>query len=80
MMIGFTSTLLRLPRSSTALIFMAEPIFTVIFALLIPNSEGVRFETIIGCIIILIAMLVSELKISPQVLPLNMRLRSAIRF
>lgn len=51
----------------TAIIFSAEPVFAAIFAVLIHNNRGVgetfALNTVIGCIMILIAMLVSELKL-----------------
>lgn len=51
----------------TAIIFSAEPVFATIFAVLIPNNRGIgetlTLNTVIGCIMILIAMLVSELKL-----------------
>lgn len=51
----------------TALIFTAEPVFGAIFAMIIPNSRGLtetlNFNTFIGCALILIGMLVSELKL-----------------
>ncbi|MCX7922638.1 MAG: DMT family transporter [Clostridia bacterium] len=50
----------------TALIFTAEPVFGAIFALLIPNSQGftehLALNTVIGCIMILLGMLVSEFR------------------
>jgi drug/metabolite transporter (DMT)-like permease len=51
----------------TALIFTAEPVFGAVFALLIPNSAGVtetlKFNTVIGCALILLGMLACEVKI-----------------
>lgn len=50
----------------TALIFTAEPVFGAVFALIIPNSLGItetlQQNTIVGCILILSGMLVSEVK------------------
>lgn len=48
----------------TALIFTVEPVFSAIFAMLIPNAQG-QTETLglmsaVGCILILAGMLVSE--------------------
>jgi drug/metabolite transporter (DMT)-like permease len=51
----------------TALILTAEPVFAAIFAMIIPNVHGVTempsLIKIIGCLLILSGMLVSELKI-----------------
>lgn len=51
----------------TALILTAEPVFAAIFAMIIPNALGVTempsLIKIIGCLLILSGMLVSELKI-----------------
>ena len=51
----------------TALILTAEPVFAAIFAMIIPNAQGVTempsLIKIIGCLLILSGMLVSELKI-----------------
>ncbi len=51
----------------TAIIFSAEPVFATIFAVIIPNSKGLgevlSLNTVIGCVMILCAMLISELKI-----------------
>ena len=53
--------------SHTALILTAEPVFAVIFAMIIPNSEGVTeipsLTKALGCLLILAGMLVSELKL-----------------
>jgi drug/metabolite transporter (DMT)-like permease len=55
----------------TALIFTAEPVFGAVFAMLIPNSAGatetLTLTTIIGCLLIITGMLVSELKIKNKV-------------
>lgn len=51
----------------TALVLTAEPLFGAVFAMLIPNSYGLtevlKLSTIVGCILILTGMLLSELKI-----------------
>ncbi len=51
----------------TALIFTAEPVFAVIFAMIIPNAEGItEMPTIIkaiGCLLILAGTITSELKL-----------------
>jgi drug/metabolite transporter (DMT)-like permease len=51
----------------TALIFTAEPVFGAVFALIIPSSHGVtealKFSTVLGCLLILGGMLISELKL-----------------
>jgi len=51
----------------TALILTAEPVFAAIFAMIIPNAQGVTekptLTTIIGGAMILAGMLISELKI-----------------
>ena len=51
----------------TALILTAEPVFGAIFALLIPNSLGVtevlKINTMLGCVLILTGMIISEIKI-----------------
>jgi len=51
----------------TALIITAEPVFGAVFALLIPNSAGMtetlKLGTVAGCLLILLGMLVSELKV-----------------
>lgn len=53
--------------SHTALILTAEPVFAVIFAMIIPNAEGVTempsLTKAAGCLLILAGMLVSELKL-----------------
>lgn len=50
----------------TALILTAEPVFAAIFAMIIPNAEGVTemptLTKAAGCLLILAGMLVSELK------------------
>jgi len=50
----------------TALIFTAEPVFALLFALVIPNSAGVtetmKLVTAFGCMLILSGMFLSELK------------------
>lgn len=49
-----------------ALIFTLEPVFGVVFFILIPNSqsitEKISLHTLIGCVLILLGTLVSELK------------------
>lgn len=49
-----------------ALILTAEPVFGVLFAVLIPNSQGVAevldMKKVIGCTLIILGMLVCELK------------------
>lgn len=51
----------------TALILTAEPVFAAMFAMIIPNAQGVTempsLIKIVGCLLILSGMLVSELKI-----------------
>ena len=51
----------------TALIFTAEPVFAAIFAMVIPNMAGqtekLGAASIIGCVLILAGMLISELKL-----------------
>ncbi len=51
----------------TALILTAEPVFAVIFAMIIPNAEGVTempsLSKAVGCLLILAGMLVSQLKL-----------------
>lgn len=48
----------------TALILTAEPVFGAVFALIIPNSNGVvetlQMSTIIGCVLILGGMIICE--------------------
>lgn len=50
----------------TALILAAEPLFGTLFAIMIPNSQGMRealrFNSVVGFLLILAGMLVSELK------------------
>lgn len=50
----------------TALILTAEPVFGAVFALLIPNSQGVtetlKLNTVLGCALILAGMLIAEMK------------------
>lgn len=50
----------------TALIFVAEPVFAAIFAMIIPNAEGktevLGVTSAIGCALILAGMLIAELK------------------
>lgn len=52
----------------TVLIFTAEPVFGALFAVLIPNSKGITeslsYNSIIGCMLILIGMLFAEFKFS----------------
>lgn len=56
--------------SHTALILTAEPVFAAIFAMVIPNAEGVtEMPSIIkaaGCLLILSGMLISELKLGQK--------------
>lgn len=51
----------------TALIFSLEPVFGLLFALLIPDTKGVReiltYNKILGCILILGGVIVSELNL-----------------
>ncbi len=51
----------------TALILTAEPVFGALFALVIPNSQGItetlQTNVIIGCALIFSGMLMSEIKI-----------------
>jgi drug/metabolite transporter (DMT)-like permease len=50
----------------TALIITFEPVFAAIFALIVPDNYGARetlkLETIIGCLLILFGMIITELK------------------
>lgn len=50
----------------TAVIFAAEPVFGLVFALVIPNSKGItetlKLNTIVGCLLILLAIAISESK------------------
>jgi drug/metabolite transporter (DMT)-like permease len=52
----------------TALIFTAEPVFGAFFAMIIPNSVGIteklQVYTVVGCILILAGMLISETGLS----------------
>lgn len=54
----------------TALILTAEPVFAAIFAMIIPNAQGVTemptLTMVIGCLLILSGMLVSELKLGQK--------------
>ncbi|MCX7841734.1 MAG: DMT family transporter [Clostridia bacterium] len=54
----------------TALVFSAEPVFGAVFALIIPNSQGVvetlEVSTVAGCMLILTGMLVSEFKLGKK--------------
>lgn len=54
----------------TALIITCEPVFAAIFAWTIPNSQGVTEKpglyTIVGCILILTGMILSELPIQKK--------------
>ncbi|NLV36985.1 MAG: DMT family transporter [Clostridiaceae bacterium] len=54
----------------TALILTAEPVFAVIFAMIIPNAEGITempsLSKVVGCLLILAGMLVSELKLGAK--------------
>ena len=49
----------------TALIFTAEPVFGAVFALIIPNTAGVvealKLNTVLGAVLIISGMLISEL-------------------
>ncbi len=55
-----------------ALIFTLEPVFGVVFFILIPNSqsiaERISLHTLIGCVLILLGTLVSELKFDKKIL------------
>ncbi|KHD34554.1 permease [Clostridium acetobutylicum] len=55
----------------TALIFCAEPVFATIFAMFIPNNNGscesITINTFIGCGVILLSMVISELKIGNNI-------------
>lgn len=50
----------------TALIITCEPVFGAFFALLVPNAQGVTetltVETVLGCLLILTGMMVTEIK------------------
>ena len=50
----------------TALILTCEPVFSAIFAVLVPNDQGIRevlsLQTILGCCLILFGMIVTEIK------------------
>ena len=52
--------------TKTALIFSSEPVFAIIFALLIPNNSGntepLSLYVIVGCILIVVGMLTAELR------------------
>lgn len=54
----------------TALILTAEPVFAVLFAMIIPNAQGVTempsLTKAIGCLLILLGMVVSELKLGQR--------------
>lgn len=54
----------------TALILTAEPVFAAIFAMIIPNAQGVTempsLTKATGCLLILSGMLVSELKLGQK--------------
>lgn len=54
----------------TALIFTAEPVFAAIFAMIIPNMAGetekLGIPSIIGCVLILAGMLISEFKLGQK--------------
>ncbi|WHH60247.1 DMT family transporter [Petroclostridium sp. X23] len=56
----------------TALIFAAEPVFGAVFAYLIPNEMGIReilpIQGVLGCILILLGMLISELNIRKMII------------
>lgn len=51
--------------SHVALIFILEPVFGAVFAMLIPNNEGdievISTIKVIGCILIILAMLITEI-------------------
>ena len=53
-----------------SLIFTAEPVFALVFAMIIPNADGVRempsAMKIAGCCLILAGMLVSELRVGRE--------------
>lgn len=57
-----------LSASRTALILTAEPVFALIFTLIIPDNNGkteyITFFSILGCLLILSGMIISELKIN----------------
>lgn len=50
----------------TALILTCEPVFGAIFALVVPNTQGMtevlKMETILGCLLILSGMLITEFR------------------
>lgn len=54
----------------TSLIFTAEPVFAAIFAMVIPNADGLTeipsLTKAIGCLMILAGMMVSELKLGQK--------------
>ena len=54
----------------TALIFTAEPVFAAVFAMIIPNMAGMTetlgVTSIIGCVLILAGMLISEFKLGQR--------------
>ena len=54
----------------TALIFTAEPVFAAIFAMIIPNMAGetekLGIASIIGCVLILAGMMISEFKLGQK--------------
>lgn len=54
----------------TSLIFTAEPVFAALFAMVIPNADGLTeipsVTKAVGCLMILAGMLVSELKIGQK--------------
>lgn len=56
--------------TNTALILTVEPVFAAIFAMIIPNAQGItEMPTLIkgfGCLLILSGMLVSELKLGQK--------------
>lgn len=53
----------------TALILTCEPVFGALFALIVPNAEGVTetltVKMVLGCLLILAGMMMSELKPEP---------------
>jgi drug/metabolite transporter (DMT)-like permease/surfactin synthase thioesterase subunit len=65
----------------TVLVFAAEPVFGLIFAAFIPNSNGITeiigLNSTIGCILLLAGILVSELKINRLTKRRGVKLMSA---
>lgn len=62
----------------TALIFTAEPVFGAFFALVIPNSLGMTevltINTIVGCLLILGGMLISEIRLEKKGMDIKIEL------